>query len=52
MHKKNYMESFLVQQLKKQNRAIKAELSDKDRQIDELQKCVKLSRHREAENEV
>jgi hypothetical protein len=52
MHKTNYMESFLVQQLKKQNRGIKAELSDKERTIAELQKSVKLSRHREADNEV
>jgi flagellar biosynthesis/type III secretory pathway chaperone len=46
------MESFLIQQLKKQNRSLKGELSDRDRTIAELQKNVKLSRHRETDNEV
>ena len=46
------MESFLVQQLKKTNRTLKQEVSEKDRVIEELKKNVKISRHREAENEV
>ena len=46
------MESFLVQQLKKTNRALKQEIQEKDRTVEELKKNVKLSRHREAENEV
>jgi hypothetical protein len=42
----------LVQQLKKQNRNMKIELQEKDRLIDELRKNVKLSRHRESDNEI
>jgi hypothetical protein len=41
-----------VQQLKKQNRNMKIELQEKDRLIDELRKNVKLSRHRESDNEI
>lgn len=42
----------MVQQLKKQNRNMKIELQEKDRLIDELRKNVKLSRHRESDNEI
>ena len=50
--KTNYLESFLVQQLKRQNREMKLENSMKERQIEELKKNVKLSKHKEGENEV
>ena len=46
------MESFLVQQLKKQNRTVKLECQEKDRLIEELKRNIKMSRHRETENEV
>jgi len=50
--KTNYLESFLVQQLKRQNRELKLEGQMKDRQIEELKKNVKMSKHRENDNEV
>ena len=50
--KKNYLESFLVQQLKRQIREMKLENQMKDRQIEELKKNVKMSKHKESENEV
>ena len=36
--KTNYLESFLVQQLKRQNRNMKVEVQEKDRLIEELKK--------------
>jgi len=50
--KTNYIESFLVQQLKKQNRNMKNEMQEKDRLIEELKKNVRVSKYKEAENEV
>ena len=50
--KTNYLESFLVQQLKRQNREMKIENQMKERQIEELKKNVKLAKHRENESEV
>lgn len=50
--KMNYLESFLVQQLKRQNRELKLEGQMKDRQIDELKKNIKMSKSRECDNEV
>ena len=50
--KTNYLESFLVQQLKRQNRETKIESQLKDRQIEELKKNIKMSKHRENESEV
>ena len=50
--KTNYLESFLVQQLKRQNREMKLENQMKERHIEELKKNVKLAKHRESESEV
>ncbi len=50
--KTNYLESFLVQQLKRQNRNMKIEVQEKDRLIEELKKNVKMSKHRENDNEI
>ena len=50
--KTKYMENFLVNQLKKQNRSLKTELADKDLQISELSKNVKLSKNREMDGEL
>ena len=50
--KTNYIESFLVQQLKRQNRNLKNDVQEKDRQIEELKKNVKMSKAREADNEI
>lgn len=50
--KTNYLESFLVQQLKRQLRETKMENQMKDRQIEELKKNVKVAKHRETDNEV
>jgi len=50
--KTNYLESFLVQQLKRQNRNMKVEVQEKDRLIEELKENVKVSKHREADNEI
>ena len=50
--KTNYLESFLVQQLKRQNREMKLEGQIKDRHIQELKKNIKMSRHKESDNEV
>lgn len=50
--KTNYLESFLVQQLKRQNRETKLESQMKDRQIEELKKNIKMSKSRENDNEV
>ena len=41
-----------MQQLKKQNRQLKNESIEKDRLIEELKKNVKMSKHRETDNEV
>ena len=46
------MESFLVLQLKKQNRSMKIELQEKDKFIDELKRNVRLSKVREADTEI
>ena len=50
--KTNYLESFLVQQLKKQNRNLKTESEKKDREIDELKRNVKMCKHKESEIDV
>ena len=41
--KDTIFESFLVSQLKKQNREMKIELEEKDHTIDKLRKDIKLS---------
>jgi KaiC/GvpD/RAD55 family RecA-like ATPase len=51
MGKTNYLESFLVQQLKKQNRALRVECSQKSNDIDELKRNIKLARTREVDSE-
>lgn len=50
--KTNYLESFLVQQLKKQNRNMKQEQEKKDREIEELKRNVKMCKHKESEIDV
>ena len=50
--KTNYIEIFLVQQLKRQNRNLKNDVQEKDRHIEELKKNVKMSKAREADNEI
>ena len=50
--KDTIFESFLVSQLKKQNREMKLELEEKDHTIDMLRKDIKLSKVAEMESEV
>ena len=46
------MESFLVLQLKKQNRSMKIEIQEKDRFIEELKRNIRLSRQNEGDTEL
>ena len=48
----NIFESFLVSQLKKQNREQKGELEQKEQLVDKLKKDMKLSRQGELEAEM
>ena len=50
--KTNLVESFLVTQLKKQNRQLKLEIQTKDVEIDSLKRNVKLAKTREFESEL
>ena len=50
--KTNLVESFLVTQLKKQNRQLKLESQTKDVEIDNLKRNVKLAKTREYESEM
>ena len=50
--KTNYLESFLVQQLKRQNRELKLDNQMKERQCEELKKNIKMSKARENDSEV
>lgn len=47
-----YQESLLVVQLKKQNRQLKHEISQKDTEIENLKRNVKLSKNKENEQEL
>ena len=50
--KSNVFESFLVSQLKKQNREMKAELLERDRLVEQVKRDMKLSRITELEIEL
>lgn len=48
---KSYADSFLVSQLKKQNRHLKLDLQSKESQVDDLKRNIKLSKVKEAESD-
>ena len=48
----NYIESFIVSQLKKNIRELKLEVQEKDRLIDQLKRNIKLSKSQEIEVEL
>jgi len=50
--KTNYLESFLVNQLKKQNRTLKLEMQTKIAEIEQLKRSVKLAKGRESESDM
>lgn len=50
--KTNYIESFLVNQLKKQNRALKLEMQAKVAESEQLKRNIKLAKGREAESDM
>jgi hypothetical protein len=50
--KTNYIESFLVNQLKKQNRALKLEMQTKVAESEQLKRNIKLAKGREAESDM
>lgn len=46
------MESFLVSQLKKQNRQLKLDIHQKDNEIENLKRNIKLAKNKEYESEI
>jgi len=50
--KTNYLESFLVNQLKKQNRTLKLEMQAKIAESEQLKRSVKLAKGRETESDM
>lgn len=46
------MESFLVSQLKKQNRQLKLDMHQKDNEIENLKRNIKLAKNKEYESEM
>jgi len=50
--KTNYLESFLVNQLKKQNRTLKLEMQAKITESEQLKRSVKLAKGRETESDM
>jgi len=49
---RNFAESFIVSQLKKNNRDLKQEVQDKDRLIEQLKRNIKLTKSQEIEVEL
>jgi|DEB0MinimDraft_12_1074336.scaffolds.fasta_scaffold10348_4 hypothetical protein len=48
----HFAESFIVSQLKKNNRDLKQEVSDKDRLIEQLKRNIKMTKSQEIEVEL
>jgi hypothetical protein len=48
----HYTESFIVSQLKKNNRDLKLEVQEKDRLIEQLKRNIKMSKSQEIEIEL
>ena len=48
----HFTESFIVSQLKKNNRDLKSEVTDKDRLIEQMKRNIKLTKQQEIEVEL